>query len=110
MSMAIKRLSCLLLLIGLTGCGQIAVLYSNTVVPYSHEFENVPVGSKSCTINDYKLRDPVSGYSLSAEWTTRKIMEEAHKAGISRIDYIDRRTLNILFGIYRRESFIVYGD
>jgi len=107
----IKLLGYLLMVVGLSGCGQqIALLYSNTVAPYSNEFDAAKVGSKSFTIIDTQFREPVSGYSLSAEWTTSQLMEEAHKAGMRKINYIDRRTLKVLLGIYRRDALIVYGD
>ena len=92
------------------GCTQIALLYSDTVAPYSQTFRQTPVGSRSCVISSHRLREPISGRSLSAEWTTSRIIEEAHKAGLSRIDYLDRRTQSFLLGIYRRESLIIYGD
>ena len=94
----------------LTGCAPVGLLYSNTVVPYSEEFNATSVGSKSCTIKANQIKEPVTGYSLSAEWTTSYILQEAKKAGISDIDYIDKRTLSILNGLYRHETLIVHGD
>lgn len=110
MSTAIKGLLVLLAGLLLAGCGQIALLYSDTIAPYSHQFDQTRVGSRRCVITSHRLREPVSGRSLSAEWTTSRILDEAHKAGLTTISYIDRRTLSILLGIYRRESLIIYGD
>lgn len=108
----IKGVVSLLLFLLLCGCAkmQIALLYSNTVAPYSEEFAATPTGSKRCVINTHEIKDPLSGYSLTAEWSTSKILEQAHQAGIKKIDYIDLKTISILNGVYRRESLIVYGD
>lgn len=91
----------------LSGCG---LIYSNTVYPYSSKFNETPVGTKRCIINKYQIREPLSGYSLYAEWTANHIRKEAEKAGIKDIYYMDKKTLNILLGIYRRESLYIYGD
>lgn len=109
MSTAINSVVLLLVLL-LSGCGQIALLYSNKVTPYSKEFNATRIGSKSCIIDTHKIRDPLSGYSLTAEWSTNKILNETRKAGIKKIYFIDLKTLSILNGLYRRESLIVYGD
>ena len=94
----------------LAGCTPTALLYSNTISPFSEEFNRTPVGTKSCVINAYEVKDPITGYNLSAQWSTSKILEKAHQAGISEIYYIDKRTLSILNGLYRRETLIVHGD
>lgn len=94
----------------LTGCAPVGLLYSNTVIPYSEEFNATPVGTKSCTIKANKIKEPVTGYSISAEWTTSYILQEAKKAGISQIDYIDKHTLSILNGLYKHETLIVHGE
>lgn len=80
------------------------------IYPYSTKFDNTPVGTKRCIINKYHVREPISGYGISAAWTTEYIRKEAEKAGITNIYYMDKKELNILFGIYERESFYIYGD
>ena len=110
MSTAIKTLGLLLAALTLGGCSPKAYLYSNTVEPYSQEFDNTPVGSKRCVVNDYQLKEPVTGYNISAEWTGSYLLREAKKAGISNIYYIDKRTLSLLNGLYKRDSYIIYGN
>lgn len=86
------------------------LIYSHTVAPYSVRFNETPVGAKRCVINNYQVKEPVTGYNMYAEWSTSYILEEARKAGITNINYMDRKTLSILNGVYKRETLIVYGD
>jgi TRL-like protein family len=108
--MAIKPCCLLPALLALAGCAPVGLLYSNTVIPYSEEFHVTPVGTKTCAIKANQIKEPVTGYGVSAEWTTSYLLREAKKAGISDIDYIDKRTLSILNGLYKRETLIVHGD
>lgn len=114
MSTAIDRhrpvIHCICALLGallLAGCG---LIYSNRVSPYSTKFGGTPVGTKRCVINKHQIKEPVTGYNLYAEWTWSSILDEARKAGITNVYYMDKQTLSILLGIYKRESFIIYGD
>jgi len=107
LSTAIKGICSLLAAFLLAGCG---LIYSNTVVPYSTGFNETPIGTKSCVIKNYQIKEPVTGYSMYAEWSTSFILEEARKEGITNIYYMDKKTLSILNDIFKRESLIVYGD
>jgi hypothetical protein len=86
------------------------LLYTNAVVPYSAKFNATQAGAKRCVLNDYQVKDPVTGFSIYTEWTTSYILNEARKAGIQEIHYMDMKTLSILNGLYKRESLIIYGD
>lgn len=112
MSTAIKGTCSLLAAVFLTGCVSFppGLIYSNTVVPYSARFDETPVGTKSCEISNYQVREPVSRLNMYAEWSTSFILEEARKAGITNIYYMDKKTLSILSGVFKHESLIVYGD
>jgi len=108
--MVIKAFGAFLLVLNLSGCIERGIIYSNTVEPYSQEFNATRIGTKTCILNSYKIVDPLTGYSISAEWTTSVILDRARKAGIRDINFIDKKTLSILNGLYRRESLIIYGD
>ena len=110
MSTAIRRIGLALAALVLAGCSPRGLLYSNTVEPYSWEFHRTPVGTKQCVVNDYRLKEPVTGYSISAEWTSSYLLREAKKAGIRDIYYIDKHTLSLLNGLYKRDSYIIYGN
>lgn len=114
--MAIR--SCALLLAGLllSGCGMLdgsparGQLYTNVTLPRSTDFRNTPVGSRQCRLDEYQLREPVSGYGISVEWSADRILAAAHQAGISRISYTELETVSFLFNIYRRQRLIIHGD
>ncbi len=91
----------------LSGCG---LLYTNQIEPYSGKFDRTPVGTKRCVITSHQIKEPVTGASIYVEWTSSFILSEARKAGIKDIYYMDKKTLSVLLGIYKRESLIVYGD
>lgn len=111
MSTATKRACSLLLALLLAGCTPPrGLIYSNTTVPYSTKFSETPVGTRRCVIRSHQIKEPVTGRSIYAEWSTDLILREARKAGIQEIYFMDKRTLSILLGIYRREALLVYGD
>jgi len=110
LSTVIKGLGALLILLVAAGCMERGILFSNTVKPYSEEFNATPVGSKRCVINSHEIEDPLTGYNISAVWTSNAIAAAARKAGIRQIYYVDKKTLSVLNGIYRRESLIIHGD
>lgn len=107
--MAIKLLLVLAVL-SVTGCAPYGVIYSDTVSSYSRNFSATSNSSKQCQIKTHQLREPFTGYSISSEWTSDFILKEARNAGIKEISYIDKQNISVLFGIYRREKLIVYGD
>ncbi len=111
MSTAIKRwvLVVILVLTVLTGCGTTGLIYTNTVAPYSKQFNDTPVGSKRCVLEDHiRVRMPFSG--MNAEWTTEYILKEARKAGINNIYYIDLNTVSFVLGIYTLKRLYIYSD
>ena len=109
MSTAIRTFLFLALLL-LSGCLPSGVLYTNKVTPYSRDFKETPVGTKQCVIRDHRIKEPVTGFGMYTEWTSGYLKDEARRAGISEIYYVDKQTLSFLFGIYKRESLIIHGD
>lgn len=85
-------------------------IYSCTVEPYTEDFRRTPVGSKRAIVEDFKVREPVSGYGISAEWGVRAVRDAACAAGMTNIYYADIETLSILSDLFRRRRLIVYGD
>ena len=86
------------------------ILYSNSIEPYTQDFRNTPVGSKSVVINTHRLKEPISQLKISGEWDTGEIIRLAREEGITEVRHIDIKTTSILLGAYRRQSLIVYGD
>lgn len=94
----------------LTGCAPTGVIYSDTTVPFTRNFSAASTGMRQCEIRTHQIKEPVTGYNLYSEWTSGVIAAEAKHAGINNISYLDRRTVSVLFGLYRRETLIVHGD
>ena len=107
-----KGLVVLVAVLWLWGCARPGPgrLYANVVRPYSTDFNHTSVGSKQCIIKDYRLKEPVSGYGVTVEWSSSQIQAAARSAGIERISYIDVQTISLLMGLYSRRKLIIYGD
>lgn len=95
-----------------TGCASSipGYIWTDVTRPMMHDFNNTPVGTKQCTVRDHKLEEPLTGYDFYAHWSTQHLKEEAMKAGITNMYYIDVRTFKVLGGIYRRKDLIIHGD
>ncbi len=108
--MGIRLLLAAALLLLHAGCASRGILYSHTVAPATEDFSKTPVGSKHATICGYRIREPISGYGVSAEWDSNYIRSAAKKAGISSIYYADLETLSIALGVYQQRTLIIYGN
>lgn len=96
--------------IALTGCSAPGFLYTDIVMPYTLDMNRTSAGSRRITIDEYRIREPVSGYGIYALWQNRDVQAAAKQANMSRIHYADRRIFSILGGIYRKRSLIIYGE
>lgn len=108
--MAIKNILILIFASFITGCSVPGRLFTYTTEPYTEDFNNTPVGSKTLILHDYTIKEPVSGYSISAQWTSGEILNRAAEAGMTSVYYADVQTFAILSGIYKRQKLIIYGD
>jgi len=102
----------LLVLIFLSGCAgfQQGFIYSNVTKPYSIDFSETTVGTKSCILEEYGISEPVSGNNISVTWSTDLIQAAAQYAGITTISYIEEHNVTLFFGVYHRRRLIIYGD
>ncbi len=96
----------------IAGCSRSGpgLLYTNLTQPYSTDFKNTPAGTRQCILKAHRIKEPVSGYGVTLEWSTNQIQSAAREAGIEKIRYIDVQTLSFLMGIYSRRELIIYGD
>lgn len=97
----------------LAGCSMAGPgrLYTRVTLPYSRDFNSTPVGAKQYVLKaTHHLREPVSGYGVTVEWSADQIQAAARRAGISRINYVDLQTTSFVLGIYTRQKLIIYGD
>ena len=108
--MAIRCSIMSLLLLLLPGCAANGILYTRVTEPATLNFHKTPVGSKLIFVRSFRVREPVSGYGLSAEWESDPVKTSALQAGITNLYFADLQTLSILNGLYRSRTLIVYGD
>lgn len=99
-----------LLLLCCCSCSIDGRLYTNKVVPFSENFNRTKVGTKKFIIDDFKIKEPLSGFNVTVEWMTSNLKESATKAGIKTIHYADLRVFSTVLGIYSKKTLIVYGD
>ncbi len=114
--MVTRLLAPLLMALLLSGCAVLdgyptqGQLYTDVTLPHSTDFHNTRVGDKTCVLDEYQVREPVSGYGVTVEWSTDRILAAARAAGISNISYTEQQTVSVLFGIYKRQRLIIHGD
>lgn len=103
-----------LLLAGLSllcdGCRASGAIRTCIVRPLTTDFNCTPVGSRSCILSEYALRDPITHYRLSAEWSSTDLKQAAERNGMQHFYYADIRRFSILFGCYSRNTIILYGE
>ena len=96
-------------LFALAGCTT-GLLYTDVVEPLTDNFRANPLGTKTGCSDLYRLKDPVTGVGASAEWASLAIADAARQGGITKIYHADLRTFSVLFGLFRRQTVLVYGD
>ncbi len=111
-SMGIKALALFIVLLALSACSRIGpgLIYTNIIRPYSRDFTNTAAGSKRVVLDEYSLREPVSGFGLSVEWSKDRLRSEAQKVGMTHISHVEQQMISVLLGIYSKRSLIIYGD
>ncbi|MCD6288356.1 MAG: hypothetical protein J7M12_04500 [Candidatus Hydrogenedentes bacterium] len=105
--MATKLFSVCLLILMATGCATQGLLVTDVTRPLMTDFDKTPVGNKKCVMDTHLIREPF--FHSSVEWTDNTIEPRIKRAGITELRHADLHTFS-LFGIYRRQSVVVYGD
>ncbi|MCM8538147.1 MAG: hypothetical protein NE334_19545 [Lentisphaeraceae bacterium] len=108
--MATKSIILAVLMCLSSSCAIDGRLYTKKVMPFTENFHQTPVGSKVCYVDDFRIKEPVSGYNVSAEWMRSNLLTEAQKAEMTKIYYADVETFSFLLGIYTRKTLRIYGD
>ncbi len=96
--MKLLTLAAVLVLLFLTGC-----VYTHVTMPYSIELNKTELGHK---------RGEASMYSLLwlVAWGDAGAASAAKAGDITVLTHMDREIESVLFGIYSRNTTIVYGD
>ena len=93
------RLCCLLLLlVAVPGC-----IYSNVVVPLDRDVNQTLLGDKVGRAVTYSVMWLVA-------WGDRGTQAAAAAGNITTVHHMDLQTLIVLFGLYSRQTTIVYGE
>ena len=82
----------------LSGC-----LYSNVVAPLDTDLNKTVVGQKEGRASTYSVLWLVS-------WGDAGVAAAAKNGGLTTLHHMDVQVQNILFGLYVKETTIVYGD
>jgi len=98
-----------ILVLSLTACTR-GYLYTNITTPLDRNMNETPIGNQKSILSTHHLKEPITGYNVSAEWQSRAIGDAAKRSNIEEIYYADLKTLSILGGIYKKQSIIIYGN
>ncbi|MCL5884534.1 MAG: TRL-like family protein [Deltaproteobacteria bacterium] len=82
----------------LTGC-----LYSNVVAPLSTDLNKTILGKKEGRASTHSVLWLVS-------WGDAGVAAAAKNGGLVTVNHMDVEIQNFLFGLYTKETTIVYGD
>ncbi|TFH30365.1 MAG: hypothetical protein E4G97_05835 [Deltaproteobacteria bacterium] len=82
----------------LAGC-----LYSNVVAPLSTDLNKTSLGNKEGRASTHSVLWLVS-------WGDAGVAAAAKNGGLTTVNHMDVEIRNILFGLYTKETTIVYGD
>lgn len=82
----------------LSGC-----LYADYKAPYDFYIDKAALGAKEGRASVYSVLWLVS-------WGDQGIPAAAKNGGITTVNHMDSETFQILFGIYTRQTIVVYGD
>lgn len=92
--LSLTALACL----ALSGC-----VYSDVRMPMSTEFRNTRIVSKAGEASTHSVAWLVA-------WGDAGLQKAAAEGGLQTLEYADRSFLNILFGLYMRNTTVVYGN
>lgn len=112
----IKWLPYLVMAILLSGCASSmdtpprlrGLLFTYTVTPFTPDLHNTPVTSKTGNGMGIRIKEPFTGYGVSAEVDSNAIGEIARTNGMKEVYFADMEEFNIL-GIWRERRLHVYG-
>ena len=82
----------------LAGC-----LYSNVVAPLDTDLNKTSLGNKVGRASNYSVLWLIS-------WGDAGVAAAAKNGGLTTVNHMDVEIQNILFGLYTKETTIVYGD
>ena len=96
----------------ISGCGVITrgVIYTDTIQPLCTDARGTTVGSKRASGSSKRVEIPTTRVDIGAEWDSRAIGDIAKANGITTVYSCETRRQSILFGLWRRDEVIIYGE
>ena len=101
-----------------TGCGTVVkngrgvlagVVYTRVKFPLTTDLNQTPAAVDTGGGKIVRIKEPFSGYGISAEFYSNAIGEIAERHGLKTVYYADVERFSIL-GIWRHDEVIVYGE
>ena len=103
----------------LSGCSSLSVidmapsgggrLFTYTKKPYTVDLHNTPVPVSSGMGKIIRLKEPFSGYGVSAEFDSNAIGDIAHDNDLKEVYFADMEEISFL-GIWKVHRLYVYGE
>jgi hypothetical protein len=95
-----------------TGCGVVSrgLLYTDTIQPLCKDLRGTILGSKVGAGSSKRVEIPTTRIDLSAEWDSRAIGDIARESGISTVYGCESRRQSYVFGIWRKDEVIIFGE
>lgn len=108
----IGRLLAMHLIMMLSGCGMITrgMIYTDTTQPLCKDARGTILGESAARGSSKRLQIPTTRVDFSAEWDSRAIGDIAREHGIKTVYACDSRRQSVLFGLWRRDEVIIYGE
>jgi len=98
--------------ITLSGCGVISrgIIYTDTTQPLCKDARGTTLGGLSGKGSSKRVEIPTTKVDIGAEWDSRAIGDIAKAHGITTVHACESRRQSILFGLWRRDEVIIYGE
>ncbi len=100
------------------GCGAVvsnghAVLvgavYTRVTYPLTHDLDRTPAAEAAGSGKIIRIKEPVSGYGVYAEFNSNALGEIARHNGLKTLHYADIERLSVL-GIWRHDEITLWGE
>lgn len=96
----------------LSGCGVISrgLIYTDTTQPLCSDARGTTLGSLAGKGSSKRIEIPTTRVDIGAEWDSRAIGDIAKAHGIATVHACESRRQSVLFGLWRRDEVIIYGE
>ncbi len=108
----VARLLLCLCVVGVSGCGVISrgIIYTDTIQPLCKDVRGTTLGTLTASGSSKRVEIPTTRVDIGAEWDSRAIGDIAKAHGISTVYGCDSRRQSALFGLWRKDEVIIYGE